>query len=426
MKPVILSAAPTIMTITRLPLLAFLLTTTTAWASDWPEFRGPTGQGHYAEGSLPTKWGEKENIAWKKPIPGNGWSSPIVVQGKIYLTTAVPLQGSVTGDHSLRALCLDAKTGHIEWNKEVFRQESRTAPRVHTKNSHASPTPICDGEKLYVHFGHQGTACLDLKGKVLWRNRDLTYKPVHGNGGSPILVEDKLVFSVDGGDQRFVAALYRDSGKLAWKHKRLGSPKKSFSFGTPLLIEVNGEKQIICPGSDLVEALEPREGNVIWYVRYDGYSLVPRPVYGNGLIYLSTGYDRPELLAIRPDGKGDVTDTHIAWRTNRGVSNTPSFLLVDKELYMVSDSGVASCWDAVEGKELWKRRLGGNFSASPLFAAGHLYFQNEEGEGIVLAAGKTYQEVQRNKIQGRTLASYAAGDGVLFLRSEGYLYRIGK
>src|SRR5436190_6877456 len=155
-------------------------------AADWPEFRGPTGQG-LVDGSLPDQWSETENIAWKKAIPGNGWSSPVIVQGKIYLTTAVPVRGSASGDHLLRALCLDAKTGKELWSREVFRQEGRSAPRVHNKNSHASPTPICDGERLYVHFGHQGTACLDLEGKILWRNRDLRFQPVHGSGGSPIL-----------------------------------------------------------------------------------------------------------------------------------------------------------------------------------------------------------------------------------------------
>ena len=392
-----------------------------ASANDWPEFRGPTGQGHVPSGPVPTTWSESENVVWKQAIPGNGWSSPVIVQGKIYLTTAVPQQG----EHSLRALCLDAKTSKLLWNKEVIL-EGKGTPRIHSKNSHASPTPICDGEKLYVHFGHQGTACLDLEGKVLWRNRELRYSPVHGNGGSPVLVEDKLVFCVDGGDQRFVAALDRKTGKLVWKHTRPGKPKKSFSFGTPLLIEVAGQKQIICPGSDVVEALEPTAGKVIWHVRYDGYSVVPRPVYGHGLIFLSTGYDRPELLAICPDGKGDVTDTHIAWRTNKGISNTPSFLLVGRELYLVSDSGVASCWDAIDGKEHWRKRLGGNFSASPVYADGKLYFLNEEGETCILAPGTEYKLLHRNKIPGRTLASFAVVDGAIFLRTEGYLYRIGK
>jgi outer membrane protein assembly factor BamB len=400
------------------PLLA-----TTLLAADWPEFRGPTGQGHVPSGSLPTQWSESENIAWKQPVPGNGWSSPIIVQGKIYLTTAVPQGG---GDVSLRALCLDATSGKQHWSREVFRQEGRSSPRIHSKNSHASPTPICEADRLYVHFGHQGTACLDLEGKVLWRNRELRYSPVHGNGGSPVLVDDKLVFSGDGTDQRFVAALHCKNGKVAWKHKRTNATKKPFSFGTPLVIDVNGQKQIICPGSDVVEALEPGQGKVIWFARYDGYSVIPRPVYGHGLVYLSTGYERPELLAIRPDGKGDVTSTHIAWRTNKGVSNTPSFLLVGQELYMVSDGGIASCWDAVEGKELWRKRLGGGFSASPIHADGKIYFLNEEGETFVLETGREYKLLQRNKIQGHTLASFGVDDGTIFLRAEGHLYRIGK
>ena len=329
-----------------------------------------------------------------------------------------------TRDQSLRALCLDAATGKIVWDVEVFREDSRTAPRIHAKNSHASPTPLCDGQHLYVHLGHQGTACLDLDGKLLWQNRSLRYQPVHGNGGSPILVGDKLILSCDGGDQRFVAALDRRTGRVVWRTPREGNSVKPFSFSTPLLIEVKGRPQVISPGSDMVVAYDPQTGQEIWQVTHDGYSVIPRPVYGHGLVFICTGYNQPNLLAIRPDGKGDVTATHVAWTARRGVPHTPSLLLDGDELYMVSDGGIASCLDAKTGKAHWERRLGGNYSASPILADGHVYFLSEDGVGTVIKAGRKFQQVARNTLEERTLASYAAADGALFIRTETQLYRI--
>lgn len=394
-----------------------------AHADDWPEFRGPTGQGIVLDGTLPTTWSKDKNIAWKQQIPGKGWSSPIIAGGRVYVTAAVPLDN---GDQSLRALCLDAAKGDILWQKEVFHQNNKQAPRIHDKNSHASPTPIVRDGKLFVHFGHQGTACLDLDGKVLWRNTTLHYAPVHGNGGSPILVDDLLVFSCDGGDKRFVVALNVADGKVRWKTPRTVEASRKFSFHTPLLIEVGGQKQIISAGSNVVCAYDPADGKEIWRVRYDGYSVIPRPVYGHGLLFLSTGYDRPSLLAIRADGKGDVTDTHVVWKTSKAAPHTPSPLLVGDELYTVSDGGVASCFDARTGEVHWQQRLSGSYSASPLFADGKLYFQSEQGTGVVLQAGKEFKVLAKNALDERSLASPAAADGALFIRTETRLYRIGR
>jgi outer membrane protein assembly factor BamB len=318
-------------------------------ADDWPEFRGPTGQGLVAKGSLPIKWSPTTNVAWKKAIPGKGWSSPVVVKERIYLTTAVPVADSATRDQSLQALCLDARTGKILWEKEVFRQDGSTAPRIHGKNSHASPTALVHGQKLYVHFGHQGTACLDLKGKILWRITRYKYSPVHGNGGTVMVAGDALIFHCDGGDESFVVAVNRNTGKELWKTERQVDADRKFSFSTPLLITVKGKKQVISPGSNQVCAYDPATGKEIWRVTYDGYSVIPRPVYGHGLVYICTGYNFPSLLAIRPDGKGDITKTHLAWSTNKAAPHTPSPLLVGDELYLVSDSGMASCLDAKKG-----------------------------------------------------------------------------
>jgi outer membrane protein assembly factor BamB len=393
-----------------------------ARAEDWPEFRGPTGQGLVTgSGELPLHWGPMKNVAWKQAIPGVGWSSPVVVSGRVYLTSAVPDQKKPL---SLRALCLDGATGKILWNEEVFT-EGPDAPRIHGKNSHASPTPLVQDGKLFVHFGHMGTACLDTSGKVIWKQR-IDYPPVHGNGGSPVLVDDQLVFSCDGAEQCWLVALDRDKGTIRWKIERTGKPFKKFSFSTPLVIEVAGKKQIISPASDLVGAYEPATGKEIWKVRYTGYSVIPRPVFGLGLLFLSTGFDRPQFLAIRPDGKGDVTETHVAWTLTRNAPNTPSPLLVGEELYLVSDGGMVSCLEARTGKVHWQKRLATTFSASPIHAAGRIYLQGEDGLGVVLKAGKVFEELARNPMGEKTLASYAVADRSLFLRTEKYLYRISQ
>lgn len=394
-----------------------------AHADSWPEFRGPSGQGTVETGKLPTKWGTATNIAWKQTIPGSGWSSPIIYDGKIYLTTAVAPSGGKSGEISLQTLCLNAKTGKLIWQKEVFREDAN-APRPHSKNSHASPTPLCDGERLYVHFGHEGTACLDLNGKILWQCTSLGYAPVHGNGGSPILTDKAIIFSCDGGDKQFVAALDKLSGSLLWRTDRKTEGAKKFAFSTPLLITVNGKQQVVSPAAGAVCSYDPVSGQEIWRVRHDGYSVVPRPVFGHGLVFVSSGYERPVLLAIRPDGQGDVTDSHVAWKVEKGAPLTPSPLLVGDELYLIADNGIASCLDAKTGKVHWQQRLAGNFSASPLHAAGKIYVQSEDGSGYVLKAGKRFEQLAKNDLAERSLASYAVVDSALLIRTATHLYRI--
>ena len=298
-----------------LTVIAGLCVFSVVEAANWSEYRGPTEQGIVTTGALPTVWSATKNIAWKQLIPGEGWSSPITMNGRIYLTTAIPVEGK-KGELSLQSLCLDGRTGKPIWSKEVFHEDA-SAPHIHPKNSHASPTPLIRDGRLYVHFGHMGTACLDLDGNIQWRNNDFHYIPVHGNGGSPILVGDALIFSCDGAHLRCVVALDRRDGHRLWKTDRSEHPAKSFSFGTPLLIHVNGREEVVSQGSGVVGAYDPKTGKEIWRVLYDGYSVVPRPVYGNGLLYVCTGFDAPQLLAIRPDGKGDVTDTHVVWTVRK-------------------------------------------------------------------------------------------------------------
>ncbi len=394
-------------------------------AEDWTEFRGPGGQGHSDAKRVPTKWSATENVAWKADIPGLGWSSPVLAGGKVYLTTAV----NKGGDLSLRALCLDAGTGKPEWDVEVF---TKKADYKHNKNSHASPTPIVADGRLYVHFGHLGTACLDLKGKAVWKNEKLAWSPVHGTGGSPALADGLLVFSRDGASIRELVALDAKTGEVKWQEKRTAKTGNAFSFSTPLVITVGGgaepgKKLVISPASDMVGAYDLKMGKEVWRVGYTGYSVIPRPVFANGLVYVSTSYNNPSAYAIRPDGKGDVTKTHVAWTHKKNAPHTPSMLAVGNELYMVSDAGMASCVDARTGEAHWTKRLGGSgYSASPILADGRIYFLSENGIATVIRPGKAYDEVAKNELGERTLASFAVADGALYIRTKERLYKIGK
>ena len=405
-------------------LLIVILLTCPALADEWTEFRGPTGQGH-ASSKPPVEWdSQQNNLLWKRPLPGTGWSSPVIQNGRIFLTAAVPVADSK--DLSLQLIMLNLETGAVENQIEVFRQTTDTAPDIHSKNSHASPTPIIEKDRIYVHFGHQGTACINIQGEIVWKNRSLEYAPVHGNGGSPILFQDLLIFSCDGAEDPFIAALDKRTGKLIWKKERKSDADRTFSFSTPLVIEVAGQPQLISPGSNSVWAYDPRDGREIWHVNYEGYSVIPRPVFGHDLVFLGTGYDSPKVLAIRPDGKGDVTTSHVAWSLSRGAPHTPSMLLIDDHLFMVSDRGIATCADAKTGEVKWQERIGGNFSASPLFANDCIYLQSEAGECIVIGASPEFQEIARNDLGERSLASFAVAGDSLIIRTDKHLFRIGQ
>ena len=403
-----------------LTVSAFLFLTPTR-AEEWTEFRGPTGQGLSTAKNLPIKWSNKKNVAWRQAVPGKGWSSPILYKGKLYLTTALP--GKLSGPQTLHVLCLDASTGEEVWNVQVFEHE---ATEIQSKNSHASPTPLTDGKFLFVHFGTNGTACLDLNGAVIWSHQKLVYDPRHGSGGSPALTEKSLVISCDGYDRQFVVALSRKSGKILWMTPRPAHSGRGFSFTTPLVIDVDGRQQVVSPGSDYVCSYDPKDGRELWRVNYPGgYSVVPRPVYAHGLVFVCSGYGTPSLYAIHPNGSGDVTKNNVAWQTKRNVPHNATPIVVGDELYMVSDTGgIVSCLDARTGTLRWRNRIGGNYSASPIYSEGKLYFLSEEGMGTVMNASKKFKVLSQNKLGEPTLASYVPTDGTLFIRSEKHLYRI--
>jgi outer membrane protein assembly factor BamB len=387
-------------------------------AQDWPEFRGPTGQGHSDARGLPLTWAEDINVRWKVLIPGKGWSSPVIQGQRIWLTTSIT-EGK---EQSLRAICLDRITGDILQNIEVFRL--KVPGQINTKNSFASPTPVLEGDRIYLHFGAFGTACITQSGEIIWKIRLEYDNGQHGPGGSPVLYDDLLIVSCDGRDVQYVAALDKRTGSIRWKKSRRGYQ----AYSTPLVVRLPAGDQVISPGAFRAIAYEPRTGKEIWSIRYgDGFSNVPRPVYGNGLVYICTGFQQPSLLAVRVDGHGDVTGSHVEWSLNRGVSLTPSPLLVGEELYLISDDGIASCVDARTGKEYWRSRLEGGYSASPVYADGRIYLLSEDGETAVIAPGKQFKLLATNRLEGgQTLASMAVADGTIFIRTAAYLYCIGK
>ena len=404
----------------------------------WPAFRGPDGDGVARTGTaVPTQWSPDANIAWRTELPGNGWSSPVVADGRVYLTAAIPdgddeapaaneetTRGGDERDYLLSLLVIDATTGQLTDSITVMKQDGEKTPRVHAKNSHASPTPIIDGNRIYVHFGYQGTACLDRNGNVLWTNRELFFKPTHGNGGTPILVDNCLVFTCDGDKEPKVVALDAETGGLLWETRRPVEAKKTFSFCTPTVIDVGGKTQVVAPGSDNVLSLEPATGDVIWDVRYEGYSVVPKPVFHQGLVYVATSFDSSKLLAIDPTGLGQVTETHVRWRVEKNMPKTPSLVADRGLIYSISDDGIATCIEAETGEVVYRERVGGKFSASPLLVGDLIYLTDESGVTTVIKTGREFTEVAENSIGERTLASLAVDDSALIMRTEDALYRI--
>jgi outer membrane protein assembly factor BamB len=417
-------------------------------AESWPEFRGPNGNGHAPGSGYPLTWSESHNVTWKTPIPGRGWSSPVVDGEQIWLTTAIETEASAeeakqrlaknTGGQpltvlstlELHAVCVDARSGKLRHDIKLLDEK---APQwVHQVNSYASPTPVLASGKLFCHFGTFGTVCLDTKtAEIVWTNRKHRIMHENGPGSSPIRWKNKLIFHCDGSDVQYIVALETATGKEAWKTNRSGTLRDDVqlrkSYATPQVVEVGGRPQLISPAADWLYAYDPETGKEFWKLNYGvlGFSIAPRPLFGHGMIYTCTSFMQPELLAIRYDGQDGKTKPHIAWRSNKGAPSMPSPLLVGDEIYMVSDNGgVVTCLDAHTGKENWRERVGGNYSASPLFADGRIYFFSREGTATVIAPGKEYKLLASNTLEGMLMASPAVIDNALLLRSNKALYRV--
>ncbi len=409
----------------------------------WPQWRGPDGQGHATGSGYPVLWSEKENVAWRCPVPGRGWSSPVVGGGMVWMTTAIETPASPeqtaqrlkqnTGDQplnllaqvELRAVGVDAKTGMVV--RDVLLLTVKEPQWVHQTNSYASPSPVLAGDRLYCHFGALGTACVETStGHVRWTNRDLVIMHENGPGSSPVLWNGKLIFHMDGSDQQFIAALDADTGAMAWKTARTGemhsNPQLKKSYGTPLVMNLDGKARLLSPASNWLYCYDDA-GREIWKVSYGvlGFSLTPRPVAGHGMFFLSTGFMRPEILAMRL--RGD-TAPEIAWRSGKGAPTISSPALVGSELYFINEGGILTCVDAHSGEEIFRERIGGEFSASPTVAENRLYLSNRDGETTVVNCGRKFEVLARNKLSGKILASLAAEEGTFYLRTDTALYRL--
>jgi outer membrane protein assembly factor BamB len=353
------------------------------------------------------------------------------MDGQVWLTTATP------DGRDFFALCVDAETGRIRFNKRLFHTDT-PEPLGNNVNGYASPSPAVEPGRVYLHFGSYGTACLNAAtGEVIWERRDLPCRHFRGPASSPVLFKNLLILSMDGVDLQYLVALDKRTGRTVWKTDRtaewndLGPDGRPVSEGdlrkaysTPLIVEVGGKAQMISAGSKATYGYDPPSGRELWKVSYPGFSSSARPVFGHGLAFISTGFGSTEFLAIRVDGRGDVTGTHVAWRTNRGAPRMPSPLLVGDLLFLVSDNGIITCLEAVTGKEVWKERLGGEYYSSPLYADGRVYCFNNEGETTVLKAGREYQVLATNTLAAGFMASPAVSGKALFLRTKTHLYRI--
>jgi outer membrane protein assembly factor BamB len=424
------------------PHLAALLVSLTvaaaaAVAEDWPQFRGPGGDGVSSAAGVPLRWSETQNVRWKTAIPGRGHSSPVLRGDRIWLTTAVDTANKKMGHGAdemqvaeqvvLGVVCLDRTSGRLLYHKQLLRLQN-PGP-VHALNSYASPTPVVELGRLYCDFGTFGTMCVDAAtGTTLWK-RHLPLDHQVGPGSSPVLFDELLLLVRDGRDVQYVVALDKTSGENAWKTDRPpidasgGHMKKAFS--TPLMIQFEGQAQAIVAGAQWVVSYDPGTGQPIWRVCHgSGFSLVPRPVFGHGMVYACTGGWTPRLWAIRVDGRGDVSDSHVAWKATSQIPLMSSPLLVGQELYVVSDMGIASCFDALTGQMHWRERFGGNYAASPVYADGRIYFFNREGKATVLKPGRQFTRLAENQLDDAMAASPAFVDKSIFLRTYGYLYRI--
>ena len=396
---------------------------------NWPQFRGPDGQGHSDATGLPVHWSETENVAWKTPIHDSGWSSPVVWGDQIWLTTATE------DGKQLFAICVDRQTGHVLHDLKLF--EVADPPAIRQYNSYASPTPVIEAGRVYISFGSAGTACLDTAdGHVVWQRRDLPCNHWRGAGSSPILFENLLFLHFDGYDFQYIVALDKRTGRTVWRRDRDidygtkdGDQKKAFS--TPLVIDVAGQPQLISPCSKATLAYDPRTGKDLWRIHYSSFSTAARPIYGGGLLYLNTGFGKADLLAVRPggadgtqSGNGDITGTNVVWKLSKSVGSKPSALLVGDLIIVVHDSSVASCADAKTGDVLWSKRLGGAFSGSPIGAEGRVYFVGENGTTTVVRAARKYEELAANHLDDGSMSSPAVTGHALILRTKTSLYRI--
>ena len=412
-------------------VLLFALVLTQPLSAQWPQFRGPEGTGHSASTGLPLTWAEGKNVTWKTAVHGRAWSSPVILGNQVWMTTATP------DGRELFAVALDRDSGKIVFDLKLF--DVATPQYAHPFNTYASPTPVIEPGRVYVTFGSPGTAAIDTKtGKVIWERRDFECNHFRGAGSSPILFGDLLLMHFDGSDHQFVVALDKRTGKTVWRTPRSidfqdlgpdGKPKADGDFrkgfATPQIVMVEGRPVMVSVGSKAVYGYDPLTGKELWRVIERGsHSASSRPVAGHGLVFVPMGFDQAQLLAIRPDGQGDVAASHVAWRFGKGAPSKPSILLVGDVIYMVNDGGIVGAVEAKTGELVWRGRVDGTYSASPLFANGRLYLFNEDGKTTVLEAGRELKVLAENFLEDGFMSSPAVDGRALYLRTRTHVYRI--
>jgi len=423
------------MQITKIILSLFLLSNSlmAQTIDEWPQFRGPHGDGHSDARNLPLKWSEAENIVWKTAIHDRGWSSPVIFGKQVWLTSATK------DGHKLYALCIDRDTGRIIRDIKLFDVERPQF--AHSFNTYASPTPVIERGRVYVTFGSPGTACIDTRTfKVLWQRRDLECNHFRGAGSSPILFRNLLIMNFDGSDHQFVIALDKRTGKTVWQARRSidfkdiepggkiaaeGDFRKAFA--TPHVALIDGRWELISLGSKAAYSYDPFTGRELWRVEErEQHSASTRPVIGHGMIFYPTGFSAGQLLAVRTGGNGLITDSHIAWRVKRAVSNKPSILLIDDLVYVINDTGIASCIEAKTGEIVWQQRIGGEYSASPVYADGRIWLFSEDGKTTVIRPGRKFDLLAENQLEDGFLSSPAIAGKAFYIRTRTHLYRIEK
>jgi len=405
--------------------------------ADWPDFRGPGGDGHVSSSGqligLPLHWSETNNIKWKTEIPHKGLSTPVIMDGKVWLTTA-----TVDG-HDFFAICVDAETGKMRFNEKLFHSDNpESLGNGASMNSYATPSAVIEPGRVYVHFGSFGTACLDSgTGKMLWKREDLRCRHYRGPSSSPVLFENLLILTFDGADLQYVIALDKKTGKTVWKIDRSvawndenepgqmakeGDMRKAHS--TPLIVTAGGKPLMLSGGAKAAYGYDARTGRELWQVRYPDFSVAPRPIFDGTLAFIVTGLTKKELWAIKPGGKEDATETAVVWKVKKGVGKYASPILVDGLIYTAAEESFITCIEAATGETIWIERVGGKYAASPIYGDGRLYFPSQEGTTLVLKPGRMLEILATNTLASGCMASPAVDGKALFLRNKTHLLRI--
>lgn len=399
-------------------------------AHSWTHFRGSQLNGISTEKSIPLSWNDSTNIAWKTAIAGKGWSSPLVLDEQVWLTTA-------TNDNKeMRAICLDFSTGKLIHNILLFKPDSLY--RIHAVNSYATPTGALEKERAYVHFGRYGTACIDTgTGEILWKRSDMQVEHIQGPGSSLLIYKDKLIVHMEGSDIQYIAALDKNNGKTIWKTDR---PKELYdrlepigkkAYTTPIIVNVNGHDLMISNGSAVCIAYDPESGEEVWRIVYGEDSTIAMPTESEGIVYFYTSFETnsagehiTKLMAVNPDGQGNIKESNTIWSINTSRLQLLSPLVLDGLIYTVNSDGTMLCLDASDGSTLWSERMKGKFHSSPLYADGHIYFSTTRGYSYVMKAGKELNMVSENRLEGEIWATPAITGGAILMRTSKFLYKI--